>query len=547
MKNNFMPFVFALLGLLVVSCQDEIGDIGDLNAPMNLQVNAEVMEDGSGIVDFDASADDALVYHYYFGVSENESATVSKDGKIRNIYRSSGDYTVKVIAYGPGGIASNSILDVSVDVVYEPPSDLIALLTGEGSRNWIWKKDVIGHLGVGPVLDDAGNPVGEPIWYMAQPFEKEADGCLYEDTLTFSLVNNLVEYRYNNSGNTFFNRGEVNAALGVPAPGEDQCYAFESPVPGTVGFFEAEGGPVNSTGVSFLLGNNNFMSYYVGSSAYEILSYSADELYVRVIQTDDAGGEFAWYQRFVPTNVEDTTPEIEYELVWEDDFVFNGAPSSSRWSYDLGTGNNGWGNGEAQFYTDRPDNVFIENGILNIIAKRENFSGSQYTSTRMKTQDKFEFTYGKVEIRAKLPLGGGTWPALWMLGADFPDVGWPTCGEIDIMEHVGNDQDVIHGTLHTPSSFGSSENTGSITVNGVSEDFHIYEMEWTPDFISFSVDGNKFYTYNPEAKDANTWPFDKDQFLIMNVAIGGTFGGAIASSFTESRMQVDYVKVYQEI
>jgi len=240
-------------------------------------------------------------------------------------------------------------------------------------------------------------------------------------------------------------------------------------------------------------------------------------------------------------------PELDYELVWEDEFLFNGAPSSSRWSYDLGTGNNGWGNNEEQFYTDRTDNVFIENGILNIIAKRESFSGSQFTSARIKTQDKFEFTYGKVEIKAKLPNGKGTWPALWMLGANFPEVGWPTCGELDIMEHVGNNQNVVQASIHTPSSFGGTINTGSLTVPGVSNEFHVYEMEWTEDLVSFSVDGSKYYTYQPNVQNGDTWPFNTDQFLIFNVAMGGSLGGAIEAGFTESRMQVDYIKVYQEV
>jgi len=544
-KIQYLIMAFLLVGL--VGCQEEISKIGDLEAPKNLTASATVNPDGSGMVNFDANADGAIVYHYFLGISDTENATISGDGKLAAIYRSSGDYTVKVIAYGPGGIATNTTVDISVNVVYEAPADLIQTLTNGSTRDFVWEKEVPAHLGVGPKLDDAGVPVGEPIWYTAQPFEKESEGCLYEDILTFTLDGNNVNYELKSNGVTYFNRGEVISALGAGDPNEDACYEFPEIGEVPLGFFATESGLANSTGVGFLLGNNSFMSYYVGSSSYEVMAYTADVIYVRVIQTDDAGGEFAWYQRFRATDATNNEPEIDYELIWEDDFLFNGPPSSSRWGYDIGTGNNGWGNGESQYYTDRPDNVFVENGILNIIAKRENFSGSQFTSARMKTQDKFEFTYGKVEIKAKLPNGRGTWPALWMLGANFPEVGWPSCGEIDIMEHVGNDQNKVLCAIHTPSSFGNTFNKGSITVPGVSSEFHIYEMEWTEDFVKFSVDGSTYYTYQPDVQNDETWPFDSDQFLIFNIAMGGSLGGDIEAGFTESRMEVDYVKVYQEV
>ena len=544
-KIQFALTVLLLTGIL--GCQEEIREIGNLEAPKNLTVSTSVNPDGSGIVNFDANADGAIIYHYFLGLSDTEDAVISGDGNLQAVYRSSGDYNVKVIAYGAGGISTNTTVDVSVEVIYEAPADLIQILTGGDSRDWQWEKEVPAHLGVGPMFDDAGFPVGEPIWYTAQPFEKESEGCLYEDILTFTLDGTNVDYELKSNSVTYFNRGEVISTLGTGDPTVDACYDFAEIGKVPLGFFETTSGLTNTTDVGFVLGNNSFMSYYLGSSTYEILSYTNDVIYVRVIQEDDGGAQFAWYQRFRATDAVVVDPELDYELVWEDEFLFNGAPSSSRWSYDLGTGNNGWGNNEEQFYTDRTDNVFIENGILNIIAKRESFSGSQFTSARIKTQDKFEFTYGKVEIKAKLPNGKGTWPALWMLGANFPEVGWPTCGELDIMEHVGNNQNVVQASIHTPSSFGGTINTGSLTVPGVSNEFHVYEMEWTEDLVSFSVDGSKYYTYQPDVQNGDTWPFNTDQFLIFNVAMGGSLGGAIEAGFTESRMQVDYIKVYQEV
>ncbi len=149
-----------------------------------------------------------------------------------------------------------------------------------------------------------------------------------------------------------------------------------------------------------------------------------------------------------------------------------------------------------------------------------------------------------MEIRAKLPTGGGTWPALWMLGANYPSVGWPTCGEIDIMEHWGSNQNVISGATHTPSSFGNTVNKGEINVPGVSNDFHLYGLNWSSEKLEFTVDGSIFYTYNPAIKDSATWPFDQDFFFILNVAMG-SFWDTIDPNFVESTMEIDYIRVYQ--
>jgi len=168
-------------------------------------------------------------------------------------------------------------------------------------------------------------------------------------------------------------------------------------------------------------------------------------------------------------------------------------------------------------------------------------SGASFTSARMKTEGLQEFTYGRAEIRAKLPTGGGTWPAIWMLGANFPTVGWPAAGEIDIMEHVGNQQDIIHGTTHDPNNFAGNGRTGSISIPGVSDDFHIYEMEWTATEIKFAVDGQVYHTVSNDS----TLPYNDDFFFIMNVAMGGSFGGDIDPAFVESTMEVDYIRFYQ--
>jgi glycosyl hydrolase family 16 len=239
------------------------------------------------------------------------------------------------------------------------------------------------------------------------------------------------------------------------------------------------------------------------------------------------------------------TPDSFSTLIFSDEFDVAGSLDSSKWNYDIGKGNNGWGNGESQYYTNRTDNVIIEDGFLKIIAKKETYQGSEYTSTRIKTQGKFDFTYGKVEVRAKLPEGGGTWPAIWMLGSNITTVGWPACGETDIMEHVGNNQGTVQSAMHTPSSYGNTVNKGAIYEDDVSTTFHVYAVKWTSEKMEFSMDDEVFYIYNPSTKNNTTWPFDANQFIILNVAMGGSFGGAIDSNFTQSTMEIDYVRVYQ--
>ncbi|MCF8274648.1 MAG: glycoside hydrolase family 16 protein [Flavobacteriaceae bacterium] len=232
-------------------------------------------------------------------------------------------------------------------------------------------------------------------------------------------------------------------------------------------------------------------------------------------------------------------------LLWSDEFDTNGFPNSTKWGYAIGTGANGWGNNESQYYTNRPENVFVQDGVLKIIAKKDAFSGSDYTSARILTKGKFSFKYGKVEIKAKLPSGGGTWPALWMLGDTIDTVGWPACGEIDIMEHIGNNQGTAQSAMHTPSSYGNTINKGSQFILDVSESFHIYSLEWTSEKMVFSVDGTVHYTYNPSTKNSETWPFNANQFIIMNLAMGGNLGGTIDPNFISSTLEVDYIRVYQ--
>ncbi len=251
------------------------------------------------------------------------------------------------------------------------------------------------------------------------------------------------------------------------------------------------------------------------------------------------------------------TQPVFDRLVWSDEFDTDGAIDASKWfqQHQLPEGNS-WYNGEVQHYTDRMDNSFVENGVLKIVAKKETFNDQgvtkNYTSARLNS--KFAFTYGKVEVRAKLPTGVGTWPAIWMLGKNINEDGaywdnqgfgttaWPQCGEIDIMEHWGHNQNYVQSAMHTPSSFGGTVNIGGRNIPTASTEFHVYTLEWTAEKMVFSIDNVVHYTYNPPVKDANTWPFDSEQYLLLNVAILPS----ISSSFTSSAMEIDYVRVFEE-
>jgi len=241
-----------------------------------------------------------------------------------------------------------------------------------------------------------------------------------------------------------------------------------------------------------------------------------------------------------------------WELTWSDEFEGEAGtmPNPSRWTFDIGTGDNGWGNGEFQYYTDRPENVSLDGeGNLVITASKELFSGSQYTSARIKTEGLFDQAYGRFEARIKTPFGRGIWPAFWMLGADFSDVGWPQTGEIDIMEFRGQEPSRIHGSLHGPGYSAGNAVTGSFTLNNgrFDTEFHIFAVEWFENRIDFYVDDIRYQSI--ERSDVGgEWVFNKPFFLILNVAVGGTFVGPPSDQTPfPQEMIVDYVRVYNKV
>lgn len=565
--KKFKYILVALIGFLsLTNCQDEDQEFGEIITPTNVTVVAEIVGqdadnpygDGSGFVNFVATADNEITFQYNYGDGRSE---VSPTGEIMHRFTNTGvnTYTVIVNAVGTGGVLSSATINVEVFSAFDDV-EAKSFLTGapiiednEGnpslgidpgaqfSKTWYWAADKALHVGLGPVEDDYGNGEFsyEAWWSGIQPFDSEKS-CMYQNEFVFTASENGINFEQ--VVGPAFVPGAYADVIGV---GGDQCHdeTVATNMFGlkSVSFFPSdskaalEGSyaemPYRQT--TFDISDGGFMGWFVGSGTYDIISISDTEMQVRIIQ---AGGGFAWYHKFQTQNPYET--DNFPDLIWSDEFDTDGAPDATNWTYDLGAG--GWGNGEAQTYTNNAENVIVENGSLKIIAKND---GSGYTSARLKTQGLFDFKYGKVEVRAKLPEAQGTWPAIWMLGSNFPTVGWPQSGEIDIMEQTGSNKNEILATTHWYDTVNSQTASFNQTtaISNASSEFHVYKLEWTEESIKIFVDDMQYYNFS----NNSDLPFDEDFFMILNIAMGGTLGGTIDPGFSEDVMEIDYVRVYQ--
>lgn len=284
---------------------------------------------------------------------------------------------------------------------------------------------------------------------------------------------------------------------------------------------------VNATTYEFDFGNGFYQTAPTGLVLYKYPT--AGTYNVNVLAKNSSGS--------VSKSVS-VTIGIAQGLVWSEEFSVNGAPDPAKWGYDLGAG--GWGNDEVQHYTNRIQNAEVSNGTLKIHAIRESYNGAPFTSARLLSKDKFDFKYGKVEVRAKVPAGVGTWAAAWMLGSNINTTPWPGCGEIDIMEHLGREENKVYGTLHYPGRSGGNADGNTRVITGATSDFHVYSLDWTASHIKIYVDNLLIHSV---ANNANI-PFNHNFFIILNLAMGGNFGGAVAPSVNGGTLEVDYVRVY---
>ena len=562
MKNikNIYILLFSL-AITFIGCQEKEYEFGDIIAPSSLIINAEVIGqdvnnpdlangDGSGIVNFTVSADNASSYVYYF----NGVAKASPSGILSKRFSKVGTniYTVVVKANSTGGTSTTKSMDIEVYSSFtdEEAENFLSGANIGDSKKWYWQADADLHVGLGPVTDDYGNGefAYEGWWNGIKAWDSEK-ACMYDNEFVFTRTTNGLTFEQ--TMGPAFVPGAYAGAIGIAG---DQCHdetvatnmfgiksvsfgpsTSKAAIEGTYGE-DAQGQPKPYRGTTFNISDGGFMGWLVGSSTYDIISVSDDELIVRIIQ---AGDGFAWYHKFTSTKPTQDAGYVYNDLVWEDDFNTDGAPDATNWTYDLGDG--GWGNGEVQTYTNSAENAKVLDGSLIITAKADGSGG--YTSARLKSQGLRKFKYGRVEVRAKLPASAGTWPAIWMLGSNYTTVGWPTCGEIDIMEQTGANKDITLGTLHWYNTAGSNNASygESTAVADASSDFHLYTVEWSDTSIKIYLDDVSFF----QMANDSTLPFNADFFMILNIAMGGTLGGDIDPGFTEDTMEIDYVKVFQ--
>ncbi|WP_298532211.1 family 16 glycosylhydrolase [uncultured Algibacter sp.] len=541
--------LFLALALVFASCQDDDQTFGEVKIPTNIALTADVIcedcndadGDGSGLVNIEATSSGALAYKFDFGDGFTET---NQTGKVTHRFTSVGvnTYTVVVNAVGTGGVQSSTSMNVTVRSDFEDIEAKDFLSGGSGnSKTWYWAADKPANIALGSNVKDSPNPGDHtfPTFFNSDPFHPDKL-CMYDAELVFTQ---------DGDGNLTFQQvvgqayvpGTVAGALGVDG---DTCHGIDvAPSLGMVSnvalipsssIATEDAQDPSYRGTSIFLSDDGFMSWYCVNSLFEIITVTNSTLKVRVVDGVDPG--LAWYCTFQTQNPNESGGGFE-TLVWSDEFDVDGAPNAANWTYDLGAG--GWGNQELQTYTDNPENVIIENGILKINALADGNGG--YTSARIKTEGLQEYTYGKIECRAKLPASQGTWPAIWMLGANFADVGWPNCGEIDIMEQTGQNKTETSGALHFPGNSGGDAIVGRIDVEDATSEFHNYTVEWTAESIKMSVDDEFFFSFD----NNSDIPYNADMFMILNLAMGGTLGGTVDPNFTSDTMEIDYIRVYQ--
>jgi hypothetical protein len=379
MKN--LKYIFVSLFAILTSCDGDDVEIQDAITPTNLSVSSATAADNSGMITITASATGANYYHFDFG---DGTSALSTTGVVSKTYDMIGDntYTVTVTAGAGQGKTISETIQVNVSLAFTDEAT-VTMLTADSSKTWFLAAAQPGHLGLGPAREGIDGDWWYPKWFVASAFEKcssEDSDCLCDDELTFSVdANGALSYELDNKGQTFFNVGHKAVVGG--AEDQDFCYDFDTSGSKAVVLSEVSGNVPEdqTTGIQMNFSDGGFMGYYVGSSTYEILSISEDLLYVRTYDTENP--DLAWYHRFTAEPSEEMEPEnlatIYTDLVWSDEFDVDGAPDPTKWGYDLGAG--GWGNGEAQTYTDNAENVRVENGMLKITAKATGAGGGGAT------------------------------------------------------------------------------------------------------------------------------------------------------------------------
>ena len=529
-----------ILFLLVFSCSSDGGDDpidnggnggnennkitpSDLNYTVQIQgSNSNESGDGTGRVNFTASATNAVKYSFRFGDGATKE---SSTGSVEHTYTKIGthQYNTRVLAYSSTNDYISSDKSISVLVSPESDQELVKLLAGDSEKTWKINAAFDAHFANG------SSDHRYPSYFEAEAFSKNNAG-FYDDEYTFNINGT---YTHKTNGDVYGKASHLKNDFGDTgqsqnADGEIEKYA-KANYSDSYFVYKSD----NENKLEFL--SQSFIGFYVGEKKFTIECHDGNNLLLRTVDNNST----AWYVWLTDQQVS-TTPskDIFNDLVWSDEFSYNGKLDSDKWVYEI---RDQWYNEELQATTDRLDNIVVENGVLKIIAKRESYNGKQFTSGRVKTNKKFDFTYGRVDIRAKLPGKKGTWPALWLLGSNYDQIDWPKCGELDIMEHAGNRLNKIQATAHHPDNYGSGDGGKTNAYNDVSTEFHIYSVVWTEKAITFLIDDEPFHIVG----NACSLPYNWNFFVIVNIAMGGIFGGNVPSDFSSDIMEVDYVRVYQ--
>ena len=542
-----------LIFLIVFSCSsgDDGGNSGGGGGvepptniiPSNLSFNVEIVGsdsdnpngDGLGVVKFSASAVNAVNYSFRFGTGETKN---SSSGSVEYTYTDVGTntYDVKVLAYSKTNDYIDSEKKITVYVKPQPNSDLVNLLSGGSEKTWKINAAFDGHFANGDSEDRY------PSWYEAFAFDKNDFG-FYDDEYIFKSDGS---YTHKTNGDVYGKASYLTSSFGSTgqspnSDGEIENYTLDN--------YSTTYLAKKDDGLDIIeFSDKGFVGFYVGQNNYTIECSNGNNILLRTVDVQNT----AWYIWLTSDEVSNIPSKDMYtNLIWQDEFNYEGSPNPEKWHIEQ---RNQWYNNEKQATTGRLDNVKVEDGVLKITAK-ESYGGKEYTSSRIRTHkvtnfnedDPLDFTYGRVDIRAKMPSKGGTWPALWMLGSNYSTTGngldWPDCGEIDILEHTGNNLNRVQATVHHRDKHaGDGDTKVTYDYNDVSTEFHIYSVVWTPKALTFYVDNNPYHIVG----NSCALPFNWDFNIILNVAMGGDMGGAIAEDFDFDVLEVDYVRVYQE-
>jgi|TARA_B110000438_G_scaffold28543_1_gene27590 beta-glucanase (GH16 family) len=533
-KIGLIKFLF--LFQLLLSCSGsstEEGGSGSVDPvdimPSNLTLSIEIVGsnsdhpngDGTGVVKFTANATNGVSYSFRFGTGDEKTSS----GSVEYTYDRQGTstYNIKVLAYSS---TNNFIsLDKSLTIYVRPDSDqtLLELLAGGSSKTWKINAAQDAHFSNG-VADKKYSTYWE-----AYAFSKASSG-FYDDEYIFN-VNGTYKHKTNKT--IFGKAGHLTNDFGstsqsANSSGEIENYPLDDY---QTTFVAKKDGDLNKLEIN----GKGFIGFYVGEHNYTIECHDSENIYLRSLDDQD----IAWYVWLTSSTVSDTNPKDQFtNLVWSDEFDEPGALDSSKWVHEVG---DSWYNNEVQSYTSRLENSKVEDGKLKIIAKKESYNGNNYTSARIISNTKKDFTYGRVDIKAKIPGKKGTWPALWLLGSNFKSITWPACGEIDILEASQSNNFKVQSTVHHPDNYGEGDSHISDDYNDITEVFHIYSLVWTKQAMTFYVDDKPYHIVG----NSCALPFNWNQFIILNVAMGGNMGGEIATDFVSDTMEIDYVRIYK--